>query len=119
MAEVAAIALLEDRLLYGTFELCARGHLNRHDVASLMSDVLKRPVVAGSLNKQAAPDNSNASENPAEAAKMSDPMAELPPMVDWYDRHGMVGNALILGAILGREPRTLSAYFEELARPTP
>jgi hypothetical protein len=33
-----------------------------------------------------------------------------------YDQHGLVGNSLTLRAILGREPRTLRAYFEELAR---
>lgn len=31
VAEVAAIALTDDRLLYGTYQLCADGHLNRHD----------------------------------------------------------------------------------------
>jgi hypothetical protein len=36
-------------------------------------------------------------------------------MFDWYDRHSLLGNALTLRAILGREPRTLRAYFEELA----
>ncbi len=36
VAEVAAIALTEDRLLYGTFELCADGWLNRHEVAALI-----------------------------------------------------------------------------------
>jgi hypothetical protein len=35
-------------------------------------------------------------------------------MFDWYDQHSMLGNPLILRAILGREPRTLRAYFEEL-----
>jgi hypothetical protein len=33
-----------------------------------------------------------------------------------YDHHGLVGSSLTLRAILGREPRTLRAYFEELAR---
>jgi len=32
-----------------------------------------------------------------------------------YDRHGLLGSALTLRAILGRAPRTLRAYFEELA----
>jgi hypothetical protein len=39
----------------------------------------------------------------------------MKPMFDWYDRHSLLGNALTLRAILGREPRTLRAYFEELA----
>ena len=39
VAEVAAIALTEDRLLYGTFELCADGWLDRYDVASLIVNI--------------------------------------------------------------------------------
>lgn len=42
VAEVAAIALTEDRLLYGTYQLCAEGNLDRHDVARLMGEVLGR-----------------------------------------------------------------------------
>jgi hypothetical protein len=36
-------------------------------------------------------------------------------MFAWYDKHGLLGNALILRAILGREPRTLRSYLGELA----
>lgn len=36
-------------------------------------------------------------------------------MFDWYDHNPLVGNPLTLRAILGREPRTLRAYFGELA----
>jgi hypothetical protein len=35
-----------------------------------------------------------------------------------YDQHGFAGgNVLILRSILGREPRALRAYIEELASP--
>ncbi len=95
VAEVAAIALTEDRLLYGTFEMCAEGALNRHEVAGLMSEVLGRTVTA----------------------KRIDPPKEEPKlarMFAWYDQHSLLGNATTLRAILGREPRTLRAYLEEL-----
>ena len=37
-------------------------------------------------------------------------------MLAHYDRHGLPGgNPLVLRAILGREPRTLSDYFHERA----
>ena len=97
VAEVAAIALTEDRLNYGTFELSAPGQLNRHEVAALMSEVAGKPVEAAT---PPAPDQAG---------------AEIKKMFAWYDRHGLVGNPLILRTILGREPRTLRAYFEELA----
>jgi uncharacterized protein YbjT (DUF2867 family) len=36
-------------------------------------------------------------------------------MFDHYNHHGLPGNSLTLRAILGREPRNLRTYFEELA----
>jgi uncharacterized protein YbjT (DUF2867 family) len=99
VAEVAAIALTEQRLHYGTFELCAEGALDRHEVAALIGDVLGRPITAARVDPNTlGPD-----------------AAPLRPMFDHYDRYGLRGNALTLEAILGRAPRTLRAYFEELA----
>ena len=98
VAEVAAIALTEDRLLYGTFELCAEGNLNRYGLAELMGEILGKPVKPIKV------------ELP--------PQAGMPPkltrMFDWYDQHGLLGNSTTLRAILGREPRSLRAFFEEL-----
>jgi len=102
VAEVAAIALTEDRLLYGTFELCSGLALNRIEVAELMGRVLLRTVKASRLD----PDSLG-----ADAAPMR-------PMFAHYDRYGLRGNALTLSAILGHEPRTLEAYFEELKSAT-
>ena len=98
VAEVAAIALTEDRLLYGTFELCSEGNLNRHDVAALMGEVLGRKVTPQKI------------ELPAQGG----PPPKLGRMFAWYDKHPLLGNATTLRAILKREPRTLRAFFEEL-----
>ena len=98
VAETAAIALTEDRLLYGTFELCAEGWLNRHGVAALAGEVLGRTVRAERID-------------PATLGDQSGPMR---PMFEHYDHTGLRGNALTLRAILGREPRTLRAFFEEM-----
>lgn len=99
VAEVAAIALTEDRLLYGTFELCAEGWLNRYDVAALIGEVLDREIVPRRIDPRTLPDNAQA----------------LRPMFDHYDRIGLRGSALTLASILGRKPRTLRRFFEELA----
>ena len=101
VAEAAAIALTEDRLLFGTFELAAEGWLNRIDVAGLMGAALGNRVAVGTVPPATAAD-----------AKHADGMRR---MIAWYDRHPLLGNPLALRAILGREPRTLRAYFEELA----
>lgn len=99
VAEVAAMALTSDRLNFGTFELCAEGDLDRRDVAAMMSDVLGRHVEAGVAD-----------------AKDASPAMRL--MFEYYDRHGLLGSCVTLCAILGREPRTLRAYFEEFAAQT-
>ena len=99
VAEVAAIALTEDRLLNGTFELCSEGMLNRHDIAAMIGDTTDRTIEArrgGEEMLKKFPDL-------------------LRPMFEHYDHYSLRGNALTLRAILGREPRTLRAYFEELA----
>lgn len=99
VAEVAALALTEDRLLYGTFELCADGWLNRHDVAKLMSEALGREIgVARVAPESLGPD-----------------AAPMLPMFAHYDRIGLRGSPATLRAILGREPRALSDFFGELA----
>lgn len=106
VAEVAAIALTENRLLFGTFELCAEGHLNRRDVAKLLSEVLGRDIRAVTLESGKAPTGGKPED---------EQRAMLQKMFNWYDRHPLVGNETTLRAILEREPRTLGAYFKELA----
>lgn len=100
VAEVAATALTEDKLLHGTFELCSAGELNRHDIAALIGSVLGREIRADVVD-------------PATLGEESKPMR---PMFDHYNRFGLLGCPLTLRAILGHEPRTLRSYFEELAK---
>jgi len=104
VAEVAAIALTEDRLMYGTFELCAEGRLNRTELAALMSKAAGKKIEAVRATSPPSPETLG---KPGQPSPMS-------LMFDYYDKHGLVGNALTLRAILGREPRTLLAYLEEL-----
>jgi uncharacterized protein YbjT (DUF2867 family) len=106
VAEVAAIALTGDELSYGTFELCAPGNQDSHDVAAILSEVLGRPISAVQT-----PLDEFASQLPE--GPFRDGMTR---MMTHYDRHGLPGgNSLVLRAILGREPRTLRDYFQELA----
>lgn len=99
VAELAAVALTEERLLYGTFELCAEGALDRWEVAALMADALGRDITASRIDPES----------------LGPEAAPMRPMFDHYEHFGLRGNALTLRALLGREPRTLRAYFEELA----
>jgi uncharacterized protein YbjT (DUF2867 family) len=106
VAEVAAIALSGEELSYGTFELCAPGMQDTYETASLLSEVLGRPITAVQT-----PLDQFASQLPEGAFRNG-----MTRMMGHYDRHGLPGgNAVALRAILGREPRSLKEYFRELA----
>ncbi|WP_123417531.1 NmrA/HSCARG family protein [Pseudomonas brassicacearum] len=102
VAEVAAIALTEDRLAYGTFELCAPGTQSRFEVAVILSEVLGKNIGVGTIDR----------------AMLTNSPGDMISMFAHYDHAGLLGSALPLQTILGREPRTLRAYFEELAAKT-
>jgi hypothetical protein len=43
----------------------------------------------------------------------------LGKMYDYYDRHGLVGNPLILNAILDRKPRKIRDFLKDLVSGLP
>ena len=110
VAEAAAIAFSEGRLAYGAFDLCADGSPNREDIVAIMSEVLKRPIAAAepSFDEWAAQANL-----PYDDAQQQ----VLRKVHAHYATHGSPGNSLTLRAILGREPRSLRQFIEELAAP--
>jgi uncharacterized protein YbjT (DUF2867 family) len=108
VAEVAALALTSDRLDYGTFELCDAGMVDRVELAGMMSEALDRPIEAGEPTFE---EWAQIAHIPEGAIREG-----MKKMYAHYDRYGFPGgNALVLRAILGREPRPLRQYFYELA----
>lgn len=108
VAEVAARSFVEDRFAHGTFELAAAGMVSRIELAALVEKSIGRPVEAVTPSFDAW----------ATAAGLpAGPLRDgLERMNAHYDEHGLHGgNALVLRSVLGREPRTLSAYIDELA----
>jgi uncharacterized protein YbjT (DUF2867 family) len=112
VAEVVGIALCEDRLSYGTFELCAEGHLNRIEVAALMAQTIGRDVDARAITYDEWLARSGMAADSTAAIGMKQ-------MFAWYDTHGLHGNATTLRTLLGREPRALAAFFQELRAGAP
>jgi uncharacterized protein YbjT (DUF2867 family) len=108
VAEVAAIALTEDRLAYGTFELCADGMADRKEIASMMSEALGRRIEARELSFE---EWEQRAKLPYDAQRK----ALLKKVYEYYSAYGSAGNSLVLNSILGRAPRTLHAFIEELA----
>jgi uncharacterized protein YbjT (DUF2867 family) len=108
VAEVAAISLTSDRLDDGTFELCDAGMVDRLELAALMSEALDSPIEVGEPTFE---EWAQIAQIPAGAVR--DGMQKMYAHYDLYGFPG--GNAVVLRAILGREPRPLRQYFYELA----
>lgn len=109
VAEAAAIALTTDTLDNGTFELSAPGMVDRFELTEMMSAALGQMIEAGEPSFDEWARMSNIPPGP-----VSDGLRR---MYADYDRYGFPGgNALVLRAVLGREPRSLRAFFEEQAR---
>lgn len=106
VAEVAAIALTEDRLAYATLELCA-GMFSRMDIVAALSEELGSPIEA------LQPGFSEWAAN-ARLPYGSQQLLLLSKVLDHYRAHGLGGNSLALRAALGREPRSLRAYIKDL-----
>ena len=108
VAEVAAQAFVTDRFSGGTFELSSPGTYDRHDLAHLMGEALGTQVQAQTVDFDAWADSVNLPGGPVRDG--------LKVMNAHYDRHGFHGgNALVLTAMLGREPRTVRDFVTELA----
>ncbi|MEH2003311.1 MAG: NmrA family NAD(P)-binding protein [Nostoc sp.] len=108
VAEVAALALTSDRLDHGTFELCDAGMVDRVELAAMMSEALDRPIEAGEPTFEEWAQTAHIPEGAIREG--------MKKMYAHYDRYGFPGgNALVLRAILGREPRSVRQYFYELA----
>ncbi len=112
VAEAAGLALTGDTLDYGTFELSSPGMVNRIELTALMSAALGRTVEAGEPSF----------DEWAQLAQIPNgPVREgLERMYADYNLYGFPGgNALVLRAILGREPRSLAQYIREIASRPP
>lgn len=109
VAEAVASAFTGNELGYGTFELSSQGMFDRVELAAMMSEALGQTVEADEMSAEEWA--RNAARIPDEALRDG-----LTRMNAHYDKYGFAGgNALVLRAVLGREPRTLRQYINELA----
>lgn len=111
VVEVAAMALTDDRLAYGGFELCA-GIADRADMVTAMRDVLGRQIDVTEPSFDAW---AGGSRLPFDEWQL-DRMAE---MFAHYDEHGLPGNSLVLSTLLGRPPTSFRRYLEDLVSDVP
>jgi uncharacterized protein YbjT (DUF2867 family) len=106
VAETVGIAFAEDRLVYGTFELCA-GLTNREEVVAVMSSILRRRI-------QAAEPSFEAWAAIAGIPPEEGPRQGLKKIFSYYADSPLGGNSLTLRSILRREPTSLRQYIMSL-----
>jgi uncharacterized protein YbjT (DUF2867 family) len=108
VAEVASIAMMTHKLDYGTFELCAEGMYSRVELTALMGEALMGPVEPGEVPFEDWARSAGIPEGPVREGMRA--------MYADYDEHGFPGgNALVLKAVLRREPMGLREFLHELA----
>jgi uncharacterized protein YbjT (DUF2867 family) len=110
VAEVAALAFSEDRLVGGTFELASEGQHTVEAIAAVLGPVFGRSVRAERVPL--------AEYGPARALLANPYSADgFRRLRRYYDAHGFHGgNALVLRTILGREPTTFAECAATLQR---
>lgn len=108
VAEVAAQAFVSDKFDNGTYELCAPGLFNRSEIAALMSEALELRIEAGEMSFDTWADRAQVPEGAVRSG--------LKRMYAEYNQYGFRGgNSTVLQCLLGREPRSLKQFFQELA----
>jgi uncharacterized protein YbjT (DUF2867 family) len=107
VAEVIALAMTGTELAYGTFELSATGMYNRFQLAEILSEITDRRITAVEISQ----------EKWSQQVQMPDNHLKegLFRMFQHYDKYGFAGgNSLVMKSILGREPRSIYQFFQEL-----
>jgi uncharacterized protein YbjT (DUF2867 family) len=108
VAEVAAIAFTEDRLVRGTFELSAPGEFTLDEVAVAIGRAIGRELRAEQAPLQYYAPAADLLNRPFSAEGFR-------RLRDFYERYGFRGgNSLVLEAILGRPPRDLGTCALDL-----
>jgi hypothetical protein len=105
---VAALAVTENRLANGTFELSAGEMFSRMDLVELMSRALGRTIEAGEPSFDDWAKMAGIADGP-----VADGMRRMYRHNNQYGFPG--GNDLVLKTILGRQPRTIKEYIAELS----
>lgn len=107
VAEVAARALTEDALRFGSYELMSE-MIDRKTIAAMMTEFAGRSIEAEELSFDAWVARYSPPYN-------VDQLQLLAKVFEHYAAHGLGGNDLTLRAILGRPPRTMREFLRDLA----
>ncbi len=109
VAAAAAIVLTEPGHEGATYELSGPNLLSQTEIATILAELLRRPVCA-----QVVPLATWAAR--ARASGLGDYQVEtLVKMFCYYEKHGFRGNAQVLGWLLGRPPTSFSVFVRRIS----
>jgi uncharacterized protein YbjT (DUF2867 family) len=98
VADVAASVLVNGSHEHGIYELAAGETLDQVQVAAVLAQQLGRPVAAEAIDRM------RWAEGARHAGQDANAVDTLLQMFEYYERYGFCGNAVVLKALLGREP---------------
>lgn len=104
LAAATATVVADPRWRYGTYELAGPEALSQRDMAATLSQLLGRVIEAQALPLAMM------RERAAKTGASADRVEQMAIMNGHYDKHGMLGNPLVLELLLGRKPTTYRQY---------
>jgi NAD(P)H dehydrogenase (quinone) len=106
VAAVAATVLTQPGHHGAIYELVGTAPLSQHEVATVLSETLARPVQVETITHAEW-------EHAARIAGLNDYAVEtLLKMFIYYEQYGLVGNTNVLSWLLGRSPTALAAFVQ-------
>jgi uncharacterized protein YbjT (DUF2867 family) len=110
VAAVASMVLTQPGHIGAIYELAGAEILTQAEVASILSQQLKRPVQAKAIPLAGWRQN-------AQKSGLNDYQIDaLTKMFSYYDRYGFWGNSRVLRCLLGRAPGTFAEFVERTVR---
>lgn len=107
VAAVAALVLTESGYENSIFELAGPHPLTQDEVASTISTILGRSVLAKVIDRTAWAENARANGNSEYQVNT------LLRMFEYYEKHGLIGNSNTLSRLLNRSAVTFKEFVQE------
>lgn len=114
VTDVAALVLTEGARHFGaTYELVSAGRYDAHELGSILSRVLERPIEVRQID---ADTYLKAWVGDADPSTLEHEVSVLRGITNRYSNHDFVGNPNVLTWLLGRAPTTFEEYVVAQAR---
>ncbi|WP_394728707.1 SDR family oxidoreductase [Altererythrobacter sp. GH1-8] len=108
LADACAVVASDDLYHFGTYELAGPEALSQREMATIISDVIGKPVEASAVPIEEMKVKARA------AGASDDRIEQMEIMNRHYDAHGFRSNAVVLECILGRPANSYRSYVKRV-----